>query len=352
MLATSRTRTLLLSSRRPALRRRLAALVLCAVVTATVADGGSTMASLGFAPTHGGTLHGAVASQPAQRALTNVPTFGGCRVFPANNAYNTPISNLPVRPESAATIARTTATGGWNKMRFAFWSEPTSGMHPISVPANQPLVPITYTHYPQESDPGPMPIPLDAPREDNTDKHILVVQQGTCRLFELWLTTRNNATGGWNAGTGAIWDLASNATRPPNWTSADAAGLPILPGLLRYEEVASGRINHALRMLVGTSRNAYIAPATHQVGVNDPHLFPMGARLRLRADFDLSGFTGQSLVIATAMKEYGVIVADQGPVWMISGVGDSRWNDTNMDQIRNIPASAFEYVDNGPVVVR
>jgi hypothetical protein len=327
--------------------------LVCAITTATVADGGSTVAStLGFAPAHGGTLNGATASQPAQRMLSTVPTFGGCRVFPANNAFNTPISNLPVRPESAATIARTTATGGWDKMRFAFWSEPTSGMHPISVPANQPLVPITYTHYPQESDPGPMPIPLNAPREDNTDKHILVVQETTCRLYELWLTTRNNATGGWNAGTGAIWDMNSNATRPPNWTSADAAGLPILPGLLRYEEVASGRINHALRMLVGTSRNAYIAPAAHQVGVNDPHLFPMGARLRLRADFNLSGFTGQSLVIATAMKEFGVIVADQGPVWMISGVGDSRWNDTNMNQIRNIPASAFEYVDNGPVVVR
>ena len=241
--------------------------------------------------------------------------------------------------------------GGYNKLRFTIWSEPTSGMIPIVVPANQPLVPITYTLYGGESDPGPMPIPLTTPTEGSADRHILVVQQGSCRLYELWLTSRNYATGGWNAGSGAIWDLNVNSTRPPNWTSADAAGLAIMPGLLRYEEVASGRINHALRVLVGVSRNAYIWPATHQVGINDTRLFPMGARLRLRADFDISGFTGQSRVIATALKEYGLIVADQGPEFMISGAGDARWNDTNMNQIRNIPTSAFEYVDNGPVHV-
>jgi len=293
----------------------------------------------------------ATATQLAQRLMSNVPTFGGCWVFPANNTWNTPVSNLPVRPESAATIAHSAAVGGYNKVRFTMWSEPTSGMTAIVVPANQPLVPITYTAYPAQSDPGPFPIPLTVPTEGSTDRHILVVQQGTCRLYELWLTSRNYATGGWNAGTGAVWDLSSNATRPPNWTSADAAGLAIMPGLLRYDEVASGHIKHALRMLVGTSRNAYVWPATHQVGINDAHLFPMGARLRLRANFDTSGFTGQSKVIATALKEYGVIVADQGPEFMISGTGDARWDDQNMNQIRNIPTSAFEYVDNGPVHV-
>lgn len=325
-------------------RRLTAVCIVIAVVVGGLADVAAAPSPLFTA--------GAAVSQPARRAMSNAPTFGGCPLMPANHPYNTPVSNLPVRPESAAVIARTTATGGWGTMRFAFWSEPTSGMHPVVVPANQAMVPINYTYYPEESDPGPMPIPLDAPREDNTDKHVLVVQQGTCKLFELWLASRNTATGGWAAGTGAIWDMRSNATRPPNWTSADAAGLPILPGLLRFEEVASGRINHALRMLVGSSRNAYIAPATHQVGVADPLLFPMGARLRLRADFDISGMTGQSRVIAQALKDFGLIVADQGPAWMISGVGDPRWDDTNMNQIRAIPASAFEYVDTGPVVVR
>lgn len=291
-------------------------------------------------------------NQPAQRAFSNVPTFGGCKVFPANNTFNTPISTLRVRPESGATIARTNVVGQWGLLRFTFWSADYSGMFPVAVPANQAMVPITYTHYPEESDPGPMPIPLTGIKpESNGDHHILVVQSGTCKLYELWLTSRNLATGGWNAGTGAIWDLNSNATRPAGWTSADAAGLPILPGLLRYDEVASGHINHALRIVVGATRRAYIWPATHQVGGLDPYLFPMGARLRLSASFDTSHFTGQSKVIAEALKNYGVIVADQGPNWMISGVGDPRWNDIDMNQIRAIPTSAFEYVDNGPVTI-
>jgi len=322
------------------------------VVLVVLASPLVSVANARVAPSRLVSVGAATATQPAQRLFNEVATFGGCRLFPATNTFNTPISALPVRPESAATIARTTEVGVYGKLRFTFWSADYSGMFPVSVPANQPMVPITYTAYPEESDPGPMPIPLTGiVPENNDDKHILVVQSGTCKLYELWLTSRNLATGGWNAGTGAIWDLNSNATRPPGWTSADAAGLPILPGLLRYEEVAAGHIDHALRIIVGATRRAYIWPATHQVGGNDPYLFPMGARLRLRADFDISGFTGQSKVIAQALKNYGDIVADQGPNWMISGVGDARWDDVNMNQIRDIPAAAFEYVDNGPVTI-
>lgn len=295
----------------------------------------------------------AKATAPATRLTPVVnpgtsPTFGGCAVFPPTYAFNTPIDSLPVRPESSAVISRTNNTGNSTKLQFAFWSNPLSGMHPIFVPATQPLVPIIYDRYPQSSDPGPFPIPLNAPQEDNSDKHVIVVQQGTCRLYELWLTHRS--ADGWYAGTGAEWDLGVNDTSPPRWTSADAAGLPILPGLLRYEEVASGRINHALRVTVGAGRRAIVAPATHFVGSDDPLLLPMGARLRLRSDFDTSRFTGQSRVIVEALKTYGLIVADNGPNWMISGVGDSRWDDTDMNQIRNISASDLVYVDSGPVV--
>ncbi len=168
----------------------------------------------------------------------------GLFLFPSNYVYNSPVDQFPVRPESAAVIAHSNAVGGRTTLEFAFWSEPSSGMHPIVVPEGQPMVPITYDQYGHVSDPGPFQIPLDASQEDNTDKHIIVVQQGTCALYELWACTV--AANGWYAGTGAHWDTTINDSRPMSWPSADAAGLPILPGLLRYEEVASGRINHTL----------------------------------------------------------------------------------------------------------
>jgi hypothetical protein len=288
------------------------------------------------------------ASAVARRIFTGGSTFGGCAIFPPNYLYNTPIGSFPVRPESAAVIAHSNALGGRSTLQFGFWSEPTSGFQPIVVPASQPLVPITYDQYGDFSDPGPFPIPLNAPQESNSDTHIIVVQQGTCALYELWATHRSS--NGWYAGTGAQWNLGISDSQPMGWPSADSAGLPILPGLLRYDEVASGRINHALRIIVNQTRRAVIAPATHLVGNNDSLLLPFGARLRLRADYDISGFTGQSRVIAEALKNYGVIVADNGPNWMISGEGDSRWDDHDMDQIRALPASAFEYVDSGPVI--
>ena len=295
-------------------------------------------------------------SPPQQRVPVSHPdpppppggpaSFGGCLLFPSDNAFNTRVDGLPVRSDSAAVIAKTTSLGK-NHMQFDVFSDPAYGMYPISVAQSQPLVPIAYDQFGSESDPGPFPIPLDAPQEGGGDKHILVVQQGTCQLYELWAT--HPSANGWYAGAGAKWDLTTNSSRPAGWTSADAAGLPILPGLLRYDEVAAGAINHALRFTVEKTRQAYVAPASHAAGTADTLLFPMGARLRLRADYDISRFTGQSKVIATALKAYGLIVADNGQNWMISGQSDSRWNDPDMDQVRAIPASALEYLDTGTI---
>jgi hypothetical protein len=326
--------------------RRAASVLAIGVVTVaaalTVGEGGAGSAPPSVLNT------AAHASAVARRIFTGGSTLGGCAIFPPTYVYNTAVGSFPVCPESAAVIAHSNALGGHSTIQFAFWSEPTSGMHPVVVPQSQPFVPITYDQYGEVSDPGPFPIPLNAPQEDNSDKHIIVVQQGTCALYELWATHRS--TNGWYAGTGAQWDLSRNDSSPLTWPSADSAGLPILPGLLRYDEVASGRINHALRVIVNQTRRAVVAPASHFVGSNDALLLPFGARLRLRADYDISGFTGQSRVIAEALKNYGLIVADNGPNWMISGEGDSRWDDHDMDQIRALPSSAFEYVDSGPVI--
>ena len=191
-------------------------------------------------------------------------------------------------------------------------------------------------------------MPLSAPVEAGGDRHVLVVQQGTCKLYELFNAVRTN--GGWDASSGAVWDLGSSALRPEGWTSADAAGLPILPGLARFDEVRSGTITHALRVTAPQTQRAYIHPATHFAGKVDTALPPMGARLRLRADFDTTAFHGDSLVVLTALKRYGMILVDNGSPWFISGATDPRWNDEDLAQLKNVPGTAFEVVDTGPVV--
>jgi hypothetical protein len=213
-------------------------------------------------------------------------------------------------------------------------------------------VAITYDAYGDESDPGPFPIPLDAPIEGGSasdgDRHVLVVQQGTCQLFELYRAFPT--AGGWTADAGARFDLSSNALRPLGWTSADAAGLPILPGLVRYDEVAAGSIDHAIRVTFSQTQRGYILPATHFASSStDPDLPPMGLRLRLAASYDISALTGQARVIATAMQRYGLIVADNGSNWFFQGGTDPRWNDDDLSQLKAIPGSAFEVVDTGPV---
>ncbi len=280
------------------------------------------------------------------------PNVGGCDVFPHDNAWNLDVSKAPLHPDSAAIISRIQSNGG-TRLHPDFGENPNYGIPFEVVPAGQPLVPITYTAYGDESDPGPFPIPLDARVEGGAgsdgDRHVLVVRSGTCELFELYRAFRRGS--GWAADSGARFDLASNRLRPRGWTSADAAGLPILPGLVRYDEVAAGEIDHAIRITFSRTRRGYILPATHFASNRtDPDLPPMGLRLRLRASYDVSRLRGQARVIAEAMQRYGVIVADNGSNWYFQGAPSPGWNDDDLNQLKTISGSEFEVVYTGPVL--
>jgi hypothetical protein len=198
--------------------------------------------------------------------------------------------------------------------------------------------------YADESDPGPYPIPANPRIEGGSDRHLLVWDLGACRLYELFAAERTSS--GWRAGSGAIWNLKSNALRPDGWTSADAAGLPILPGLVRYDEVASGEIRHAIRFTAPVTRDEHIYPARHHAGAGSAaSLPPMGLRVRLKASFDMSGFTPRVQVILRAMQRYGMILADNGSPWYFSGSADTRWDDDELNQLKTLHGSDFEVVD-------
>ncbi len=291
---------------------------------------------------------------PATLVAGQAPTIGGCSIFPDDNWWNLDVSGASVDSLSSAYIASIDGdaeadhdAAGRTVLHADFGSRPEWGMPYVVVPATQPLVPITFTEYGSESDPGPYPVPLVAPVQAGGDRHVLVLQSGSCRLYELYHAERN-ATG-WNAGAGALFDLRSDALRPVMWTSTDEAGLPVLPGLVRYEEVAAGAITHALRFTVGTSGRGFVPPARHYGTSSDPNVPPMGARLRLKAAFDLTGYSGQSLVILRALKRYGMFVADSGRSWFVSGTTDPRWIDSDLDQLKTVPGSAFEVVSTGPI---
>jgi hypothetical protein len=281
------------------------------------------------------------------------PVISGCPVFPTDNPWNTDISNFCVDPNSSAYI--TSINQDKQYLHADFGSNPDYGIPFVVVPGSQPFVPILFTEFPDESDPGPYPVPPDAPIEGGNnstgDRHVLALDDGNCVLYELYHAVKDPTSDGWNAGSGAIFDLHSDARRPDGWTSADAAGLPILPGLARYDEVAAGAIRHALRFTVASTQRGYIHPATHFASQSsDPSLPPMGLRLRLKASFDISGYTGQSKTILTALRKYGMIVADNGSSWYITGAPDSRWDDTDLDQLKTVPGSAFEVVQTGPIL--
>src|SRR5690606_25861050 len=297
----------------------------------------------------------ATVDTPAERLgapARQSPMIAGCPAFPADNAWNTRIDSAPLHPDSAAIVARILADGG-DYLHPDFGENPYYRIPYVVVPADEPERPITYTAYGDESDPGPFPIPLTAPVEGGPDadgdRHVIALRQGTCELFELYRAFPSES--GWEADSGARWDLRSNALRPAGWTSADAAGLPILPGLVRYEEVAAGEIHHAIRMTFSRTRRAYIHPATHYASNRtDADLPPMGLRLRLRADYDISQLTGQARVIAVAMQRYGVIVADNGSNWYFQGAPSTGWNDEDLNQLRDVPGIAFEAVYTGATV--
>jgi hypothetical protein len=221
------------------------------------------------------------------------------------------------------------------------------------VPSGHPFVDISF-QYASESDPGPYPFGPDTPIEGGQnatgDRHALMVDPDTCTLYELY-DAHYDPTGS-TAGSGAIWNLRSNALRPAGWTSADAAGLPILPGLVRYDEVESGSITHAIRMTAETTDTSYLWPARHEAGArSDPNLPPMGARFRLKASFDISGFSPQAQVVLRAMQQYGLIVADNGSNWYFGGTADPSWPVSLVDELKQVPASAFEAVDESSLMV-
>ena len=281
------------------------------------------------------------------------PTLGGCPLFPADNIWNTPVDQLPVHPNSADYIdTMGENTGLHPDFGSGVWppgSDSPIGIPFVVAPGDQPMVPVDFIWWPDESDPGPYPIPGDAPIEggpnSSGDRHVLVLQQEACMLYELFYA-EPQGDGSWTAGNGASYDLHSHALRPDGWTSADAAGLPILPGLVRYDEVASGEIRHALRFTAPQTQDAHIWPARHDASsLTGPDYPPMGLRVRLRADFDLSGFPAEVQVILQGLKTYGMILADNGSAWYISGAPDERWDNDALHDLGDVTGGDFEVVD-------
>jgi hypothetical protein len=275
----------------------------------------------------------------------------GSGIFPDSNPWNTDISGSPLDPKSDQYIASIGATGGLK----ADWSSVAGGNYGIpyvEVPADQKLVPVSFVDYEDESDPGPYPIPDNAPIEDGGDAHVIVVDRGNGWLYELYQGEK--VSGGWQAANGAKWNLRSNNGRPPGWTSADAAGLPIFPGLARFDEVAAGEIKHALRFTVSRSQRGYVGPASHAAGscALNSECPPMGLRLRLKASVDISGYPQQVRVVLTALKKYGMIVADNGSNWYISGAPAAGWIDDDLQKIRGIKGSDFEVVQSGAITAQ
>jgi hypothetical protein len=268
------------------------------------------------------------------------PRLAGCALFPADNPWNMRVDNLPVAANSDAIIASIGANTGLHPD----FGAGKYGGGPIGIPynlanASTKKFKIKF-QYASESDPGPYPLPKKLKIEHGSDRHALIVNTSTCTLYELF------ALKGKKAGSGAIWNLSSNALRPDGWTSADAAGLPILPGLARFDEVAAGSIDHALRFTVQHSRNAHVWPARHDASsLTDPNLPPMGLRVRLKASFDTSGFPQQVRVILTALKRYGMMVADNGSNWYISGAPDPGWSNDDLHMLNQVHGSDFEVVD-------
>lgn len=265
---------------------------------------------------------------------------------------------MPVDPNSANLISSIGVNTGLHPDFGTVYNGAPNGIPYVVVSGTQPRVPINYTAYGDESDPGPYPVPANAPIEGGPnsggDRHVLVIDRDNWKLYELYRAFPITSGSSWNADCGAVFDLNSNALRPAGWTSADAAGLPIFPGLVRYDEVfEQGVIAHALRFTVQNSRRAYVSPARHYASSNtSPNLPPMGMRVRLKASFSISGFSPAMQVILRAMKKYGMIVADNGSNWYFSGAPDPRWNDDELSTLKTIKGSNFEVVQMGAIVTQ
>ncbi|MBS1889424.1 MAG: hypothetical protein JSU06_19775 [Actinobacteria bacterium] len=303
------------------------------------------------------------------RALGPYPDLGSCPVFPApppslsprapalgtEAAWNQNVAQAPRAADSAKVIAYIDSHGG-TAIHPDFGSPRAYGFPYAVVGTGTKPLPVHYTAYGTESSPGPFPIPAAAPVEGGAhsegDRHVLVVDRSTCKLYELYRAFyKSGPHPHWNADAGVEWNLRSAALRPAGWTSADAAGLPIFPGLVRYEEAAAGDVDHAIRVTMASTRDAWINPASHCAGdTRSAAAPPMGLRLRLRASYPLGAMGTAARAIAVAMKEYGLIVADNGSNWYISGTSDRRWDDGELDALKRIPGSAFEVVRSAAAV--
>lgn len=272
-------------------------------------------------------------------APPRLPKAPACPVFPASNAWNQRVDRLPVAADSARLIDTIGADAGLH---------PDFGTGRIGIPYTTVgkatgRVKVSF-EYADESDKGPYPLPANVPVEAGSDRHVIVVDRDACRLYELF-AARRDGNGRWSAGSGAIWNLRSNRLRPAGWTSADAAGLPILPGLARYDEVRAGVIRHALRFTVPRTRKAYVSPARHYASASqDPALPPMGLRVRLKASFQTAGFGPQARVVLTALKRYGMLLADNGSPWYITGAPSPRWDDDDLHELKRVRGSDLEVV--------
>ena len=295
------------------------------------------------------------------------PSLGSCPVFPASSAaanapsaadesaWNQDISAAHLDPNSAAYISYINAHGG-DLVHPDFGSPREYGFPYAVVGKKQKRTKVNFTAYGDESDHGAYRVPLkslvEGGQSSDGDRHVLAVDSARCKLYELGRAfARKRPKPHWNADVGVIWDLRSAGLRPEGFTSSDAAGLPIFPGLVRYDEAAAGHINHAIRVTVSSTQDAWVHPASHCAGdTSSASAPPMGLRLRLGAGYDISGITGPAHAVATAMKQYGVIVADNGSNWFISGTSDRRWPDENLDQLKSIPGSAFQVVQSAAAI--
>jgi hypothetical protein len=352
------------SKNRVALFGFISAPLLCITAFAVLASRGGTER----ARSANATFNAAPTPSTRPRTVTPgaapVPDLGpgaslhGQRLFPPDNPWNQDISNLPVDPNSANLIKSIGAEAVLHPDFGTVWNGAPNGIPYIVVAGTQPPVLVSFRSFGGESDPGPYPVPRNAPIEGGPnstgDRHVLVIDRDRWKLYEMFSAAPMNNGAGWIAGSGAVFDLNSNTLRPAGWTSADAAGLPIFPGLVRYDEVfEQSEIKHALRFTVGRSRRAYVYPARHFAsGDADPNLPPMGMRVRLKASFDISSYSPGNLVILRALKKYGMFVADNGPGWFLSGAPDPRWSNDDLGMLKTIKGSNFEVVRMGTAVIR
>jgi hypothetical protein len=304
----------------------------------------------GSAGSSGGSGSGGAGTHAAE---STPPSLGACSVFPADNAWNQDVSALPVHADSDTFIDSIGRDDHVHPDFGTEWEGAPIGIPFISVGAGEPERAVNFVAYAEESDPGPYPLPLDAPIEggpdSDGDRHVIAIDTSACVLYELYRGFPAN--GGWDADSGAVFDLNTNDEHPYTFTSADAAGLPIFPGLVRYDEVVTqGELRHAVRFTVSRSRRALIAPARHHAGASDdPSLPPMGLRLRMKASYDCSSYSPEARVICAGLKRFGLLLADNGSDFYLSGAPDPRWDDDALGDLKLVTGDAFEAVETGPI---